>query len=309
MHWHNTPNLSAIHLAENAQYQHFARAAQNMIRAIQLTLLSVICNSLLDSQIIHPHNRAQVDMHVSVTHNLAGDFYFVYAISNRQNSQEACDDFTLLVVDSLITHNITKITAPTNKKWFVDGSELGFISGTAAGQFVNFPIAPQDAIFPGESISISFSSPGLPSIMTYYAESYALPLTTDENDSLHALGYTDKQIMPRWEDDSYKNLTVAPNTDLLKLLPLILLDTLINYTTQSRTLGWITNQATTDKYSNYFTTAKTLITFGHNDSGRDTLQTVITNAINDSTNNITSEAYALLRFNAEYLLHNIPALH
>ena len=65
-------------------------------------------------------------------------------------------------------------------------------------------------------MSISFTSSGLPSIMTYYAQSFALPLTIDEMDSLHALGYTDKQIMPDWKDDAYKNQTVAPNTICLK---------------------------------------------------------------------------------------------
>lgn len=279
-----------------------------MKRVIQLTVILVLCNSFLNSQIIHPRNKAKVNIHTSISQDSAGYFIYAYSLSNKENSQEACDCIRLIVSDSLITTNITKIRGPINKKWYIDGRRKGFVSGSAANRFFDFPIAPKDALFPGESMSISFPSPGLPSIMAYYAQSFALPLTEGEMDSLHALGYTDKQIMPRWEDDSYKNVTVAPNTSLLKLLPLTFLDTLINYTTQSRTFGWIPNQATADKYFNYFTTAKHLIQVGHNNSARDTLQTVIANTISDSTNNITSEAYALLHFNTEYLLHKIPIL-
>ena len=277
-----------------------------MTKVIQIILLILLCNSFLNSQIVRPRNKAQVDFHVSISQYLSSSFLYTYTISNKESSQEACDNFRLIVTDSLVTNNITRITGPTNKKWYIDGRKNEFISGSPANRFFNFPVAPKDALFPGELIFISFSSPGLPSIMTYYAQSFALPLNEDEMDSLHELGYTDKQILPKWEDNSYKNLTVAPNTSLLKLLPLTFLDTLISYTTQSRTLGWITNQATADKYFNWLATTKTLLQAGHNNSARDTLQTIIANTISDSTNNIASEAYALLRFNTEYLLHKIP---
>ena len=277
-----------------------------MKKIIQLVLLILVCNSFLNSQIVRPRNKAQVNFHASISQYLTSGFLYAYAISNKENSEQGCDNFRLLVADSLITNNITRITGPTDKKWYVDGRKNGFVSGSAANRFFNFPVAPEDALFPGESMFISFPSLGLPSIMTYYAQSFALALTMNEVDSLYALGYTDKQIFPSWEDNSYKNQTVAPNLGLLNLLPLTFLDTLTSFTTQSLTFGWIKNQVTANKYLGYFSSAKTQLQSNSIAGARSTLQTVLTNAISDSTSNLTSEAYALIYYNTQYLLAQLP---
>jgi len=89
-------------------------------------------------------------------------------------------------------------------------------------------------------------------------------------------------------------------------IPLNFLDILINYTDSSYSLGWITNQPTTDKYDSLFITAKTQLQQNNNNAARTTLQTVLQEVDVDSTNNLTSEAYALLRYNTEYLINQIP---
>jgi len=277
-----------------------------MKKIVAIVVLTVLYIFPASTQIIHARNKALVDMNVSVSYYSANDFYYFYTISNRESSEQACDNFRLVIVDSLITNKFTKITAPVNKKWFIDGRNKGFISGSAANQFVNFPIAPQDALFQGESMSISFTSPGLPAIMTYYAQSYALPLTTDENDSLHALGYTDKQIFPNWKDNSYHSQTIAPNTNLFKIPQSSFLDTLTSYTAQSSTFGWIKNQSTSNKYLSYFNSAKSSLQSNNIAGTRTTLQMVLTDVNVDSTNNLTSEAYALIYYNTQYLLAQLP---
>ncbi len=245
--------------------------------------------------------------HANVIRDSVFHFLYSYEITNQENSLEAFDSFTLLLVDSLLAYSHTAVQTPTNKKWYIDGDgSTGSVSGAAANSFFNLPLAPADALFPGESMSVSFHSSGLPSIMTYYAQSFALPLTGDEMDSLHALGYTDKQIMPSWKDDSYKNQTVAPNTGLLNLFHLTFLDTLTSFTTQSFTLGWIVNQTIANKYLGYFSSAKSQLQSNNIAGARSTLQTVLTNAISDSTSNLTSEAYALIYYNTQYLLGQLP---
>lgn len=191
-----------------------------MKKIIVLVSCILLYHSLALSQIIHPQNRAIVAFHAKVIEDSDFHFLYSYEIANQESSAEAFDSFTLLLVDSLLAYDYTTVQTPTNKKWYIDGDgSIGSVSGAAASRFFNLPLAPADALFPGESMSFSFPSPGLPSIRTYYAQSFALPLTIEEMDSLHALGYTDKQIMPSWKDDSYKNQTVTPIQVCLSCCP------------------------------------------------------------------------------------------
>ena len=61
-----------------------------------------------------------------------------------------------------------------------------------------------------------------------------------------------------------------------------------------------------DKYSNHFTTAKTQLQQNNIPAVKNTLNQVLHDVDQDSTANLTSEAYALLRYNTEYLLNNLP---
>ncbi|MFZ1081801.1 MAG: right-handed parallel beta-helix repeat-containing protein, partial [Candidatus Kryptoniota bacterium] len=107
---------------------------------------------------------------------------------------------------------------------------------------------------------------------------------------------------------NYSGWTIGPTAPPLNFDDGSWLDTLGSYTTQSLSLGWINNQGTANKYLNYFATAKKQLQSGDTSGCRQTLQTVVTNTVSDSTANITSEAYALLRFNTEYLIYYLPAL-
>jgi len=66
-------------------------------------------------------------------------------------------------------------------------------------------------------------------------------------------------------------------------------------------LGWIKDQATANKYIGYFASAKTSLQQNNIDSARIKLQQVVNDVNIDSTSNITIEAYALLKYNTEYL--------
>jgi hypothetical protein len=116
--------------------------------------------------------------------------------------------------------------------------------------------------------------------------------------------------LDRWYDDvrenSFKIFTVAPKKYPTPFVPLNFLDTLSSYATQSRSLGWIKDQTTADKYLGYFNSAKTSLQQNNITSSRATLNQVLQDVNIDSTNNITSEAYALLRYNTEYLLAQLP---
>ena len=277
-----------------------------MQKITQLILFVLVFPAMALSQIIRPRDKAEVIFSSSVYRDSSSAIVYAYTITNKVGSTGACDNFCFTLVDSMLTSNITKVAQQSNKKWYIDGVNTGYIDGAAANRFVDLPIPPEDALFPDETMSISFKSSGLPAIVPYYAQSFSVPFNANEEDSLHALGYTSKQISPDWKENSYKNQTVAPNTTLLNLLPSTLLDSIISFTNQSTALGWIRYQAISNKYLALFATLKTSIESGNNNTARGTIETVIADAIGDSTTNITSEAYALIRFNTEYLLAQLP---
>ena len=102
--------------------------------------------------------------------------------------------------------------------------------------------------------------------------------------------------------------TVGPMLPPGPLDPTAFLDTLLSYTVQSRALGWIAEQTTADKYLGYFNSVKQSLSDSDFTAARNALKLVLHDADVDSTNALTSESYALLRFNTEYLLSHPPLL-
>ena len=106
--------------------------------------------------------------------------------------------------------------------------------------------------------------------------------------------------------NSFKGKTIcgkpAPDT----LVYTNFLDTLITYTDSSYSLGWIKNEQTKDKYNTYFANAKNYLNQNNNNAAKTELQKVLTECNADSSSVLTSEAYALLYFNTDYLINKIP---
>ena len=100
--------------------------------------------------------------------------------------------------------------------------------------------------------------------------------------------------------NSRKNYSIGPSAILDTLNVQSFLDSLINYNNQSYELSWITNQTTADKYDSLFRAAKTQLQQNNIAGVQNTLQTVLQDVDQDSSANLTSEAYALLKYNTEY---------
>jgi hypothetical protein len=83
------------------------------------------------------------------------------------------------------------------------------------------------------------------------------------------------------------------------------LDTLVTYADSSYLFGWVTDKGTKNKYETYFTNAKDALINGDISSARSYLQNVLTDVDADSSSTLSSEAYALLRYNTEYLLKQL----
>lgn len=153
---------------------------------------------------------------------------------------------------------------------------------------------------PGNSLAgFRFHSPGLPSIKPFYVEGFIeLPILETEPDTI---------VGGSLIENSKSGKTIGPKPAPNPFSATAFLDTLITYTNQSLVLGWIANQLTADKYTNLFSTARSQLESNDTTGARVTLTTILTNVPGDSAAALlTSEAYALQRFNTEYLLSQLP---
>ncbi|MGA9365201.1 MAG: hypothetical protein WBW16_12620 [Bacteroidota bacterium] len=185
----------------------------------------------------------------------------------------------------------------TPEKW------VGGLTNNSTATFFN---GESNAILPGQSLAgFEIMSKGLPSIRRCIVSPFF------DFDSLFS-----EERFPSEEDipntDSIQNAvkfygwTVGPTAPPIDFIATVWLDTLASYTFQSRPLGWITNQAAADKYLSYFSSARAKLVQGDSVGARTVLQQVLRDVDIDSTANLTSEAYALLKYNTEYLVGKLP---
>jgi hypothetical protein len=141
-------------------------------------------------------------------------------------------------------------------------------------------------------------SKGLPIITLFYAMGeIELPILEEEPDSIENYNIF---------ENSFKGWTIGPKDPPDPLIPEQFIDTLISYSRQSLTLNWITSQSITDKYNGCLSNAKTALQQNKNVLARCYLQDILRDVDIDSSSTITSEAYALLRYNTEYLISKLP---
>ncbi len=238
----------------------------------------------------YPRNR--IDATIKVKTSKIGDkFSYNYTLQSNPTSKQKINEFILCAqIDSVSNYR--------NPNEWVLGGVIGRAIGWIGLQGF------EKYIEPGKSDS------------SFYFESYRLPaiasslIRGDNGNWVDIYGNASEFTPEKWLDEaisnSYKVKTIGPADLPNPFVPLNFLDTLNSYTNQSYTLGWIKDQATADKYLGYFNSAKTNLQQNNFDTTRSTLQQVLQDVNVDSTNMLTSEAYALIHYNTEYLLEHLP---
>lgn len=167
-----------------------------------------------------------------------------------------------------------------------------------------------DTIFvgPGQSVdSLLLMSRGLPGIRKFTAR-------PDFNIFEFFPSYDDTtSTMTQTQMDSilyavnFYGVTIGPTAPPANFIPLAFLDTLISYKHQAFTLGWIKNQGIVTSLDAKLDNTKAQLQRNNITSARNILQSFLNEveALNKKGDQITSEAYALLKFNAEYLLSKL----
>jgi len=214
--------------------------------------------------------QASVNCNVIKTNN---NYEYSYSVTNHQESRQRINYIFIEGIE-----DPSDYYAPPS-----------WVSGTSIIGGRSFSMGFEKArsmIKPGQTVSnFKTKNVAVANIVKYHIQGYVEGTTccpSDEEERQNIL------------NNSLIGFTIGPANLPTPFIPLNFLDTLSNYTTQSRSLGWIKDQPTADKYIGYFTSAKTSVINRDTATARITLQHVLQDVDVDSTSNITCEAYALL---------------
>ncbi len=196
--------------------------------------------------------------------------------------------------------------------WIAGFSKYGTVS-LGGGDFVQLK--------PGQSLSgFELNSYGLPSIREYKGEP---ALDTDAEyypdwesvegakDETAAMRTKIKELIERV---SFKGKTIGPTAPPADFKPAAFLDYIIDLKHQASSLGWIDNSGIVNSLDAKLDNAKKKMIQGENNTAKNILNAFINDveAQGCSTyvncppgKHLTSEAYALLKFNAQYLIDNL----
>ena len=166
-------------------------------------------------------------------------------------------------------------------------------SGFGSSELIN-------SIKSGSTNGLTITSTNLPAICKFYIQGYRPFPDVYGNPNLTQL-FKDDLL-----NNSFIGFTLGPTSLPNNFNAIKFLDTLNNYLIQSRSLGWIRNDSTKNKYLKYFKTARIKLMQKDSGGARTALLPIIQNVVADSVSMLTSEAYALIRYNTEYLINTLP---
>jgi hypothetical protein len=265
-----------------------------------IVVLALSAHFLRGQTTFEPRNFIDSRVSARASRVVDGGLMFRYAIANSVGAKQSIWKFMLV---SWGSPGVEKITgaANWNKDVFQKDTTIVKWFGQARDDVDQF----KDEIKPGDSRDgFGFESRSLPGVITYYSEGWADPPKFNEGMATDSIpGYTD--LTPY--GPGVVGRTIGPVLPPDPFDPMVFLDTLLSYTAQSRTLGWIVSETAAAKYAGYFTTAKTNLQSANFGAARRVLKQILQDVNADSTSMITSEAYALLRYDTEYLLSKLPA--
>lgn len=217
-------------------------------------------------------DRLIVDISTHVL-QVGNDLQFRYEVSNNISSGQSMDDLLIYPM------NANQVVAKGRTKW-----------KAARGRWTNFFFEP-NFLRPGEKDStFLLQSPGPISVTRFYAQGH------------NGTGYSGDEIF----HNSFQGLTIAPAQIPHNISLHDFLDSLYVWASHLPELEWITPASAGDKYLAYVDSARIAATGGNFGSVQDILQRMLVDISIDSSSVLKGEAYALLRYDAEFVLDQIP---
>ncbi len=302
-----------------------------------MLLLSILSTSL-HSQVEKRIRRDDLTVRVRATLSKVRDDYlrFQYVFENDVRSHQSMSIAVVELNDEWEEYggSVRNLTPPVEKDWgqYPDvGEKMRWRAQYDTTGLDILELVPRSAILPGERLSFSFETKGLPGIGSYWAEGWA-PwfFTQEEEDSLIAEGYN-------WEksraidENFFKGTTIVRRSPSAVFNPTVFLDTLLSYTRQSVVLGWLKttrdddcdddeqpNDGVPKNIEKRIEKAKKELLQGDSVKARKELEKLVKKVEKiykkseeaekkkrESEITMSSEAYALLKYNTEYLIERL----
>jgi hypothetical protein len=141
-------------------------------------------------------------------------------------------------------------------------------------------------IVPGEAdSSFGYISYGLPKIFNFYIRGYNGGQSSFQD----------------YKENSFHSVTLGAAMPPDPFISTDFLDSLIYNIDQSKEIGWTSDSVIANKYISYFENVYMYVNQNQKLSGLETIDSVLTDVDIDSSASLASEAYALIKYNAEYL--------
>lgn len=238
----------------------------------------------------YPRDRVSVTIAATVT-QAQSHLWYRYRVENGSSSVQKLSEIIL----RRRSNNITGISSRKGWSGFNGNGIIDWVCyGPTTGVFL---YSTSNLISKGEvDSSFGFYAIGLPCISDYFAQGYNRTPTGYDLNLEYQNAYT----------NSRSGRTVAAADPPSPFSGFNFLDTLDSYTIQSRSIGWITNDPTANAFVAGFDSAKAQLQRNDTRLARYTLDTVLAHAVQDSTNVLSSEAFALIYYNTQYLLSQLP---
>jgi len=310
---------------------------------LTLALVTVLSHHCTLAQIMNRHN-----LKVLITPRVMKNdsvYIYQYKILNERGSLQRFEVIRLEVGDFYQRDggSLGKFFDP--KDWYgwfsnsvgqpIDSSAKGIVMWVTEDSISNYSglmVPARSSLAPGDSVTLSFESKGLPSIKRFWAAGWAKPITEQEYDSLLTLGYSHSDIFKSWYEDAYKGITIAPQLPQRPFNTMVFLDTLISYKHQAFALGWLKNKkeerkdeegeeddTILKKLDKHLDKTRKELVKGDSTKARKELEKFVKKVeelykesmkeekkVKPEKITITSEAYTLLKYNAEYLIDRLP---
>jgi hypothetical protein len=301
-----------------------------MIRKFRCTcmLSLVIFFSAYAQQYPHLHD---VVVSARVETNSTNDnYYYNFTIINGSNSLGAIETFDIDISRKPGTMDLDTTGLEFENDGFIFGSfqrtfphlksrivpvgllaSPGNIPGfTWSGGFSNDLTAGWGAdsalIEPNQTLSgFVMMSKGLPTIRRWVVSPYfdvdsLFPSLDDPNRTLSIA-----QMDSIREACKFSGWTIGPTAPTIDFSASSWLDSLVSYKHQALGLGWIDNQGIANSLDQKLDNAKSQLQRGNTVAAKNTLQALINEVEAQKGKHLTSEAYALLKFNTEYLISKL----
>lgn len=237
----------------------------------------------------------------SVTYN-QNEGYYEYTLFSSKKSEQNLWDFRVILSDEKL---IKSIQAPQG--WYepcVAPRGLGVLPSWQEVAWVAWGAPDEVEIRPGSSASgFKFTSlSSLPGIVDYYAEGWhEIPSFPYGMAPDYVPGYND--FTPYGPGTVGKTIGPVPLPKVFN--PISFIGTLTSLKEECYSLGWIDNEGILNSLNKKLDNAKKNLEKGNIKTAKNILNAFINEVEAQKGKHLSPEAYAVLKFNAQYLIDNL----